>query len=299
MTNFWVLIAVAGYLTMAVSQLIDKALLNIAFKEAKSFVFLIGALNIFALVLLPFGVSWVSWPFFAWACIAGALFIFALIPFLSSLQGDDASRVIPLVGGLVPLFSFLGEWLLFNARFSAQQQIAFTLLVAGSVVLTFTRAPEKKRSWLSIIKAVFASFLFAASFLLTDYVFSQTSFINGFFWMRAGSFGAALFLLASAQVRKGIVEFFTKHGLGIKSAYFGTQALNGAGFVMQNYAISLANVSLVNALQGSQYLFILIVVALASRFKPGILNERITVWLFLEKLTAVFLIIGGIALLTL
>jgi drug/metabolite transporter (DMT)-like permease len=295
----WVLIAIVGYMSMALSQLLDKALLNVAFKEAKSFVFLIALFNLLAFVLLPFGVELISLSNLLISLLAGALFILALIPFLSALQGDDASRVIPLVGGLIPIATLIGEVLFLDATFVRNDLLAFALLVIGSIVLTFTKSSSPRRSWSSVIKAIIGSILFAASFVLTKYVFDITSFVNGFFWMRMGGILVAIGLLFHPDVLKGLKHFFKTNSKLVQSGYFATQGLNGFGFVLQSYAISLANVSLVNALQGAQYLFIIVFVAVAAKFKPDLLGEKITVGVIVEKLTAVVIIVTGIALLAL
>lgn len=295
----WVFIAVLGYMSMALSQLLDKALLKVVFKEVKAFVFLIAVLNILALVLIPYGVTQLPMDVFWIAIIGGAFFIVALIPFLSALQGDEASRVIPLVGGAVPVFTLLGEALFLSVRLSAIHYLSFGLLVIGSIILTISHSGSSKRSSLSILKALLGAALFAASFVMTKYVFDNTTFVNGFFWMRLGGVFVALALLFSQDVRLGLKQFFTENSLLLQSGYFATQALNGGGFVLQSYAISLASVSLVNALQGSQYLFVIAFVAVAAKFKPDLLGEKITAAILVEKLAAVIIIIAGIALLAL
>ncbi len=299
MNASWIIIAIVGYIAMALSQLIDKALLNVAFKEVKSFVFLIAILNILALVLLPFGVTLLSPILLFWALLGGALFIIALIPFLSALQGDEASRIIPLVGGMVPVATLVLEALFLQVQLSSQDLLAFALLVVGSIVLTTTRSASSKQSWSALVKAALGSLLFAASFVITKYIFDSTSFLNGFFWMRLGGVLVALVLLFRRDVQKGLKRFFTKNSLWLQTGYFANQGLNGVGFVLQSYAISLASVGLVNALQGSQYIFIIFFVAIASRYNPGLLGEKITKLIILEKITAVIIIMAGIALLAL
>ena len=293
----WVLIAIVGYISMAISQLLDKALLNIAFKEVKAFVFLIAFLNVLVLGMIPFGVTFIEPSLLLIATIGGALFILALIPFLSALQGDEASRVIPLVGGVVPLATLIGEVAFLGARLSTLDYLAFALLVVGSIVLTITHSGSGRRSYSAIAKAVFGAVLFAASFVITKYVFDHTTFVNGFFWMRLGGVLVAIGLFFLHDVRQGLKDFLKNNTKLVQSGYFATQALNGGGVVLQNYAISLASVSLVNALQGVQYLFIIAFVAIAAKFKPGLLGEKITVAILIEKLAAVFIIVAGIALL--
>jgi len=295
----WVIIAIAGYMSMALSQLLDKALLNVAFKEVKAFVFLIAILSVLVVFMIPFGVTMIPLKLLMICTIGGSLFVIGLIPFLSALQGDEASRVIPLVGGLVPIATLVGEVLFLNASFTQTNLLAFALLVIGSILLTLTHSGSGRRSWLAVGKAVLGAILFAASFVITKYVFDQTTFTNGFFWMRAGSLIVAIYLIFLPEVRNGLKDFFTRNSKLVQSGYFVTQAVNAVGFVLQSFAISLASVSLVNALQGAQYFFVIAFVAIAAKFKPDLLGEKITKGIIVEKLTAVVIIITGIALLAL
>ena len=295
----WILIAAAAYLIMAVSQLIDKGFLNIVFREAKAYATLVGFLSIIAFVLLPFGISTPSSMMLGLCILGGALFIFALWPFLTALQGDDASRIIPLLGASIPVFTLLGESLFLKAQLQPASYVAFALLIAGGFILTMSRSESGKRSTSAILLAIFAAILFAISFVISKQVFQEIGFINGFFWMRMGGILAAIILLMFPDTRADLKSFFSKQLLPVKFGYFGNQILAGGGFFLQSYAISMASVSLVSALQGIQYIFVLFFVALVSRFKPGLLQEKITVSVLVEKLTAVLIIVAGIALLSL
>lgn len=299
MNYSWIIIALAGYLIMAMSQIIDKALLKSAFKEPKAYVFLTGFLGIIAFVLLPFGINIIPQSQLFWALFAGFMFVAALVPFLTALQGDDATRIIPLIGATIPIATLVGESLFLETTLSSKQYWAFGFLVLGGVILTLSRSESKRRSWMATSLAILGAILFAASFVATKYIFTKTTFINGFFWMRMGGLIAAAGLLFFEEVRRGLATFWKTTKPTSKIAYFSNQGLAGLGFILQNFAISLASVSLVNALQGVQYLFVIIVVAVASRFKPELLGEKITKRVVVEKLTAVVIVTVGIALLAL
>ena len=74
---------------------------------------------------------------------------------------------------------------------------------------------------------------------------------------------------------------------GLFFAYF-------IGFLLQNYAIFLGSVALVNALQGVQYAFLLVLGGLISVFYPNLLKENISTKVVIQKLTAVLLISIGL-----
>ena len=53
------------------------------------------------------------------------------------------------------------------------------------------------------------------------------------------------------------------------------QVAGAASFILINYAISISSVTIVNALQGMQYVFLLIMVLILARWRPRILEEKL------------------------
>ncbi|MBU2575664.1 hypothetical protein KKF64_01050, partial [Patescibacteria group bacterium] len=68
------------------------------------------------------------------------------------------------------------------------------------------------------------------------------------------------------------------------------------GFVLVNYSISLASVSLVNAMQGAQYAFLLLMIILLAKKFPKIMSEKLTGAVLAQKIFAIILISIGIGL---
>ena len=76
--------------------------------------------------------------------------------------------------------------------------------------------------------------------------------------------------------------------------YYGARVSGGLAGLLQNYAISLGSVTLVNAMQGTQYAFLLVMAILLSRYYPRVLKEQISFAIFLQKIAAIILISGGL-----
>ena len=294
------LIAIAAYVLMACSQLVDKAFLSRVLKNSRAYVGLVGLLN--GLVLFfPLGASSRlhlagNGFLIVLSLLFGACFILALLPFLSALQGEDASRVIPIVGSLLPIFLLIGERVLYGTVLPTKSLLAFCLLVIGALIMTISHEASQRLSISSAAKAMFAALLFAISFAGSKYVYSQLSFAEGFFWLRIGGFAVGLGLLLLSDVRESLRQFFRQRPAVI-SGYLGNQLLSGVGFVLQNYAIVMTSVSLVSALQGVQYAFLVFFAALATLLYPSFIKEPITVSLLTEKIVAVLFIGAGLALL--
>lgn len=73
---------------------------------------------------------------------------------------------------------------------------------------------------------------------------------------------------------------------------FGMTAL-----ILQNYAINLGSVTLVNALQGTQYLFLLGLAALVSRYYPRLWKEEYSRVTLTQRLAGMGLVGLGLILL--
>ena len=287
----------------ALAFLMDKFLLSS--KRIPSpfvYAFFIGGLGILALVLIPFGVVIPSSAEIIRALVAGATFIIALVFFFAGLKENEASRVVPLTGAFVPGFTFVLAYVFLAERLGQTDILAFVALVIGGVLITIEPASSAGRHHgrgraLGYAYAVIAAFIFAVSFVITKQVYLEQEFISGFVWSRVGGFLMALSFLLIPSARHGILHQPRQKGSAKTAALFFTGQVAGAlGFVFVNYAISLASVSLVNAMQGVQYAFLLLMVIMLSKKFPRVLSERLTGTVLVQKIAAIILISAGIGL---
>jgi drug/metabolite transporter (DMT)-like permease len=302
----WLLVTISFYLILAVVFLVDKYLLVGLIPDAKVFTFYVGALGILSLVLAPF-VGFRVPDFFqiALAVFGGAVYIFALFWFYKSLQLFEASRVVPAVSGLVPLFTF-GMVYVFSLGKevpSLPKIAAFVLLILGTFLII---AEEQKFLNLKSLElSAICAFLLALSFVLFKYVYLAQPFWSGFIWTRIGGFLAALcFLFFGRGVRREIFQRKLRFEGKTTAIFLANQAAGGLANVLQNWAFflaPLAYLSLINALQGIQYVFLLIFAVTLSLTRPAWaektgLKEEISGKIILQKIVAILFIGAGMAL---
>jgi drug/metabolite transporter (DMT)-like permease len=154
----------------------------------------------------------------------------------------------------------------------------------------------------SVLKiSVIAALLWATHFVLAKYVYLALPFWSALIWIRIAGAIVALTLLFSREVRESLF----KQGLKIpkKTAFifFLDQGTGAVSNILLNWAIALAPlvmISLINALQGVQYVFLFIIAVLISFKFPQILKEEISGGVIFKKLIAILLIAGGILLLS-
>ncbi len=103
----WLLVTILCYFIFAITALIDKYLLAGPIPSPKVYTFYIGCLGILALFLVPFGFLIPEPEVILLSLLAGGVFIISLFAFFSALNLFEASRVVPAIGGFLPLFVFL------------------------------------------------------------------------------------------------------------------------------------------------------------------------------------------------
>lgn len=298
----WLIVAITAYFILAIVSLVDKYLLVGPIPNPKIYTFYVGILGVLVLFLVPFvGFSVPQPSQIILSLLAGAIFIYGLFWFYKALRDFEASRVVPAIGGILPLFT-LGLVYIFSAgkeTLGYFKFFAFILLILGSILITYERS--KKISFQSLRISAIAAFFLALSFVLTKYVYLAQPFWSGFIWIRIGGFLMAIFsFLLFKEIREEIFKkkvSFKKRTIGI---FLSNQAMGAGAGILQNWAIFLAPlvyVAIINALQGIQYAFLLVFIIFLSLKFPKILKEEISRKFLLQKIIAILLIGGGLVLL--
>lgn len=300
----WLIVAITAYFILAIVSLVDKYLLVGPIPNPKIYTFYVGILGVLVLFLVPFvGFSVPQPSQIILSLLAGAIFIYGLFWFYKALRDFEASRVIPAIGGILPLFT-LGLVYIFSAgkeTLGYVEFFAFILLILGSILITYERS--KKISLQSFQISTIAAFFLALSFVLTKYVYLAQPFWSGFIWIRIGGFLMAIFFfLLFKEIREEIFKekiSFKKKTIGI---FLSNQAMGAGAGILQNWAIflvPLVYVAIINALQGIQYVFLLVFVIFLSLKFPQILKEEISKKILFQKITAILVISAGLFLLSL
>jgi len=259
----------------------------------------------------PWFLHWPGWGLLTFNLLVGAAFPVGLIAMYRALKLDEASRVLVLIGGSMPVLSFIFASAFLGETFTGRELLAIVFLVIGSVIMAW--APAKKR-WLAQILAHFghksnhdraavmfalvAATFFSLYFVGSKQAYDSQNFASAFLWLRLGSaLAVATFWLAPSwrqEIYKNLLNLKKK---GAK-LFLLNQSLSAVGFSLQSYAVSLGSVALINALQGVQYALLLILGALLTIFYPHIIKEKISRVIIMQKIAAVILIGLGLYLIS-
>jgi len=302
----WLGVTIGAYAILGFVSVIDRYLLSGPLPNPRAYTFYVGSLGMLVFLLTPFfGLEILPPKLMGIAFLSGFLFVAALFFLYSGLNKFEASRVVPAMGGLVPVFTLLFSFLLLRGNgVAGGDWLAFLLLVSGSIIITVESG--KKITLPSLKFASAAASFFALSFVLAKHVYLAASFWSPFVWMRAGGFIFAIgIFFFSTDLRRMLFAKKTgepKSRKGTAVIFLGNQILGAGGSVLQSVAIYLAPalyVAFVNALEGILYVFVLIYTALIAAFFPNLIREVFTKKTVIQKTVATALIAAGIAVLSL
>lgn len=293
----WLIIVIIGHLVNAIAFILTKILLDRYVKNATVFAVLIGILGMAVFIFAPWGLVRPSIFELAINLAAGAILLAALLVFNFSLKKFEVSKVVPITGGCVPLFTFILAYVFLTERLGAYEVLAFIMLLIGIVIISFEKKAKAKFSWPLALSAGFAGLLFAISFVFTKYAYEIQPFVSSFIWIRAGSFVIAVIILLNPKYARLTWQMLKQTSLKIKALFAVSLIFGALGFVLVNYGINLGSVTLVNALQGIQYAFLIILIILATKFFPKIIKEKIHGWLLAQKIIGIVFVSLGIVFL--
>ncbi len=289
----YVLIAVIAWAMLGVVTLLEKFLLKADIKNPNVLGVYSGLFAVFAtIVFLPFSkIS--STEHFLFDLLCGAIFFFGILCFFRALKHGEVSEIVVLSGALTPLFSLGIVHFVLKIPLTTNEGWAFALLVLGILLISYRKVNSKKLIFWAACSAILLALYY--SLVKTAY----TPFVENFGFVRLGSFLASLLLLLSAATRKDALSILKTKKNEAPGLLITKEVLAGGSFIILNYAISIGNPALVNALEGTQYAFVFIVAAAISRFWPKVIKEDISFWAVFRKASAVVLIFIAILILQL
>ncbi len=302
--RWWLILSILGYATKAVPTIVDKALFHTkVVKHPGTYAVAVSAIGGLVVLLAPFALTWPTWHIVVFALASGVTFTLATLFFFSALQHADASRVTPFIGAAISITTAALAYFTLNERLVTHQVVAFLLLVAGGILVTRGSGRGQGLRGVAIYQALLAAALFAISLVLGKAAFDRMpgAFLSAIIWMRIGSFVAGgVLLLVIPHLWKELRG--TASGAVPKKAkwaFLGGQISGAISGLLIYGAIALGTPTLVNAMQGMEYVFVLVFSYVLLQFHPRLTGERFTRAALPGLLTAVSLIGAGLVLLSL
>lgn len=290
----WISFVIFGQFLNAFTVLIDRFIVKKAVARPIVYTFYVAVLSASVIVLLPF--DFISRPtekVIILSLLTGFAYVASIYFLYESLVISEASDVAPVMGGIGAVSALFFSYLISGSVLMGNFLYGFLFLVLGTGLMSYYRF--SRRSFYYVLGA---GLLFGLSSVLVKSIFSETSFINGFFWSRMGNVAGALVLLAMPACRRRLAEDIKNFPLRNKLWVAGNKFVSGIAFLSLLIAIFLSEASLVNALSGIQFIFLLFLALIFTKKFPEFFHETIDhKHVATIKIVAMALIIFGLSFL--
>ena len=285
-------IAVVAQSLIGASLVWDKVLLER--RETQNifaYVFWLGAISVFGLLLTPFGFHIPTLSLALLAFGTGILHLISVFFYYVALKRGEASQALAIMGGFSPVATALIALPLLPTGVGSKALVGFILLTGGGFVMFLTERLNLRRILLPVL---LASGSYGLVNVLQKVVFDQTNFVTGYVIFTFGTFVGALLLLVRASWRRQIFSSSQDAEPRSRFWYFVNRFVSGVGSFLVFYAISLANPAIVDSISGVRYALIFMGAYLLTRLKPKWLRENFTGWVLVGKVIATALIVAGL-----
>ncbi len=296
----WLTFDLAGYFFNAVTAIFDQFLLAGRIKEPVVYAFFVSILSLFAIVLVPFGYQPIPWQTSVVFVISGMLFLYGLVAFYNAVKRSEISRVAPLVGITISVIAGVASLAFGPAAYvtlSPGHFFSLLLLLAGAFLIAFD-LPLKEND--ALMKSTLLSgALMALSLLFLKTGYRNADFVNGLLWSRLGFIVGGFSLFIIPEYRRIILEntrtlsSSNRRDVSTGALFILNKIFGAAASFLLTYAAFLGPVTFIQALNGVQYAFVLVLtIPLAMRF-PKIFEEKLYFWDWFQKGIAIIFIALG------
>ncbi|PJC55906.1 hypothetical protein CO026_03175 [Candidatus Kaiserbacteria bacterium CG_4_9_14_0_2_um_filter_41_32] len=284
----WILLATAGQFINAIVAYIDKYIVSDDKCLPRPFVYAFysciltgGWIVIYTFGFIP-GLADIGFPHFenvtspniqvvSMAFLTAYTFFMALVSMYAALSKAEAVNVMPVIGTISALSAFGMSYLFLQIPLTPNFIWGVIVLSLGTLLVAQT-LPK-----IDTIAHVFHSGLFFALHYITmKGLFLETNFDNGFFWSRIGLVLFALSLLLVPSYFVKIREQTGNTSVHAGSLVVVAKILAGVAAFMLLKATDMGDVTVVQALDGIKFIFILLIGVLFGSLLPDSAVTHVT-----------------------
>lgn len=289
-------IAILANFLNSIALTVDKFLITKVIPDPLVYIFYFSLISFVALLGIPFTQIPSSQVFFLASTSTLSWTLGAYLMFWA-LKTGQVQRVVPVIGASIPLILLVIS--LPTGGILPTQAVAVLILILGLLFLTLQDIRGKlllKELFLEILAALF----FALAYLLLREAFLKQDFLTVLIWSRPILLPLAVIIILIPTLRQKVMSI-TKPGMshlkGPALLFVGGQISAGISELLLLFAISLANPTIVNSLQGTKYIFLLTFSLILGKKYPDIFRKQRWGWELLTTTLGIILIGTGLALL--
>ncbi|PYX50576.1 MAG: hypothetical protein DMG76_34310 [Acidobacteria bacterium] len=290
-----IFLAIIAHSLIGVSLVWDKVLLRRPeTRNLLSYVFWLGFISVFGLLLMPFGFHMLSLTAIILAFAAGLLHLVANFFYYAALKAGEASQTLAIMGGFSPVATALIAIGLLRHPLGRGSLLGFVLLVGGGFLMFFSEKLNYREMLPSIL---IASVSFGLVNVMQRLVFDATNFVSGYVVFTFGTFVGTLALLIRPSWRAQIFASPEKAEPRNRFWYFVNRFMAGVGSFLIFLAISETSPALVEAITGLRYVIIFLGAYGITKLHSDWLREDFSGPVLLGKTAATALVVAGLVVL--
>lgn len=297
----WVGFAILSAALSSIVSIFDSHLLSRRLPNLNTYLLPLGIFHgTVALVVLVFQPISTNVPFLHYMAAfgSGLLSGFGSILMLNTVRKGEISRIIPVIN-TSPIFVALMAVPLLGEMLNYRNWLGILLTVAGAILISLQKGSGDKKTTLqkSFFTLASCSVMFAVSSIFMKYALESLPFWNIY---SINSLILAICFIAFSA-RPATFRDFTRlpQRNQIAALIVTGQAIVVVAMVLGTLAIQKGPVALASTVMSARPAFVFLYTIAVSRLFPTVLNEPLTRNIALLKFTAIAMIVGGVALLTL
>ncbi len=290
-----ILLTIFQYLIQAVVDLMDKFLITARKIEPVSYTFYTVVMGCLLLLLWPWNFFHLPAKFVFLDLFSGVFFSLSMYVFFVALSQGEVSRVVPFVFGLVPVFDIIIALATGRNVLRIHEVAAVLLLIPGALLVSHQKGGFWPRH--ALLKTL-SAFLFSSYYALWQYGAQVGPTLNNLMWNRLGAALILVLLLVWRPFRKKVLSTGeVKQPADTSLLFLLKQILGGANFIFLSFLYVLGTISVINALQGLRYVFLLFFSSLLSKKRRHLIQEVADKSALLQKSFGIALIFLGVIML--
>jgi len=289
-----VFVAIIAHGLIGISLVWDKVLLKRpGTRNLFSYVFWLGSLSVFGVLLVPFGYNSPPIKVMVLAFAAGVIHLAANFFYYAALNRGEASETLAILGGFSPVATAAIAFALLSQQMTSHQLIGFALMSGGGFFMFFSEKLDLRKL---LPPVLLGAGLMGLTNVLQKEAFNEVNFVSGYVWFTIGTFAGALLLLVRRSWRTQIFQESKQDTPGNRFWYFVNRFVSGVGSFLIFFAISRTHPAIVDSISGVRYAVIFIGALLLTRFRPAWLSENFGPWQLFTKIAATCLVAAGLVI---
>lgn len=297
----WLLFAFLGPILWAISTHFDKYLVERYFKDS-----LVAVLLIFTaltgLFLAP--LVWLLDPNVlalplktaALMTLSGILYMAGLLFYLQALQFEEASVVVPF-SQVSPMIGYALGYFILGETLTLTQIGGGLLIIGGASLValkTGTQAVRFKGRLTALMLT--CAFSIALSSLIFKFFAIRDDFWPTTFWMFCGQAIFGIALLALPRYRVEFTRLIRSNPYAVLAINGANELINLGGSLGMRFALTLAPLSLVQAVSGTTTIFVFAFGAALTLLAPSLGREDLSLGNVVQKGISALLVALGVFL---